>query len=205
LQHGDDPEDSPLPTRERQRLDTRNRIFDVAMKEIAEHGLASLRIEQVARRAGVTRPTIYAHFPSREDFLRELQRRTEESALGELRERIKKSKRASFLHRFTDATFDLLADSDTMLRRETFALILREPREEDWMGDTLFGFIEGELAKAQARGEVPDRPSARILTRITMTALFGFFVIENEGAPKRRRQAHQMLDLLIGEERERTT
>ncbi len=192
-----------LPTRERQRLATRNRIFEVALEEISESGLAGLKIEYIARRAGVSRPTIYAHFPAREDFLRELQHRTERSALEELRKRLKKGRRTAFLHRFADATFDLLADSDPVLRRETFSWMLRASREEDWMGDSLFGFIEAELAGAQDRGEVPSKPSARILKGIILKALFGFFVVESEVPAKRRRQAHQMLDLLVGKESER--
>ena len=67
---------SPLPTRERQRQDTRNLIFEVALAEVAERGLGRARIGDIARKAGVTRPTIYAHFPRKEDFLRVRKGRT---------------------------------------------------------------------------------------------------------------------------------
>jgi len=189
-----------LSMRARQSLATRNRIFEVAMAEIAQAGLAGIRIEHLARKAEVTRPTIYAHFPTREDFLRELQLRTEASALDAVRVRMRGSRRGRFLHRFADATIDLLADANPVLRRETFALMLREPRQKEWMGNALFGFLEERVAQAQNRGEIQSQMSARALTRIVMISLFGFFVIESDGLKTRKKQAHQMLDLLIGGE-----
>ena len=188
-----------VPTRERQRLATRDRIFDVALAEIAEQGLAGIRIEHIARKAGVTRPTIYAHFPAREDFLRELQRRSESSAVDAVRTRMSGRRRGHFLHRFADATIDLLEGAHPVLRRESFALMLREPRTEEWMGNALFTFLEEKIQDAQARGEIPNALSARSLTRSIMTALFGFFVLEGEAPGARKKQAHQVLDLLIGE------
>jgi AcrR family transcriptional regulator len=186
-----------LPLRARQSLATRNRIFEIALAEISDSGLAGVRIEHIARKAGVTRPTIYAHFPTREDFLRELQRRTEASALDAVRTRMQENRRGNFLHRFADATVDLLAAADPVLRRETFALMLREPREEEWMGNALFGFLKEQVARAQARGEIQPTLPAQALTRIVMTALFGFFVIETGEPAARKKQVHQMLDLLI--------
>ena len=49
-------EPAPLPTRERQRRDTRSLILQVALEEISEVGLAKSLIENVAREA-VARPT----------------------------------------------------------------------------------------------------------------------------------------------------
>jgi AcrR family transcriptional regulator len=190
-------EATPLPTRARQRLDTRNLIYRVALAEIAQVGLAGARIEHIARKAGVTRPTIYAHFPSKEDFLRELQSRTENRALVELRRRLEEDAGRGLVHRLTDAIFDLLGDVDATLRRESFALIVREARQALWMGSGLFGFVRDELEAAQQDGEISDAISPDELTRILTTALFGFLVIEDEPREERRRAAHRMLDLLI--------
>lgn len=192
-------EPSPLPTRERQRQETRSLILQVALAEIAEAGLAGTRIEHVARKAGVSRPTIYAHFPRKEDFLFALQARTEAVALAALRERLGDAATASeLMHRLVDAIFDLIEDGDPVLRRESFALIVREPQEMDWLGNALSGFLAERLASAQAGGELAPRPAAPDLTRILMTAIFGFLVAESEPLATRRRDAHQMLDLLIG-------
>lgn len=191
-------EPAPLPTRERQRLETRELILRTALDEIAEAGLTGARIEHIARKAGVTRPTIYAHFPRKEDFLLALQAHTEEVALHELRKRIGAVDGADWIHRLVDAIFDLTEAGDPVLRREAFALIIREPQKMDWTGNPLFGFLTERLALAQANGEVAAELPAADLTRILMTAIFGFLLVENEPAAERRRDTHQMLDLLLG-------
>ena len=195
-------EPAPLPTRERQRQETRGLILNVALEEIAAAGLAGARIEQIARRAGVTRPTIYAHFPRREDFLLALQQQTEEVTLHALQDRLDDADSAAELvHRLVDAIFELLEGGHPVLRRESFALIVREPEDLDWVGRALFGFLAERLAAAQARGEIPKNPPAPDLTRILMTAIFGFLVVENEPVASRRSDAHQLLDLLVGKRR----
>lgn len=190
---------SPLPTRERQRQETRSLILQAALAEIAEAGLAGARIEHIARKAGVTRPTIYAHFPRKEDFLLALQAQTEQGALHALRERVGDATSApELVHRLVDAVFELLEAGHPVLRRESFALMIREPQEMDWVGNALFGFLAQRLAEARERGEIAGGGSARELTRILMTAIFGFLVVENEPATARRRDAHRLIDLLIG-------
>lgn len=100
---------TPLPTRERQRLETRSLILRVALDEIAAKGLAGATIEAIARKAGVTRPTSYAHFPRKEDFLLAFQARTEHAVLQALqRKRVDASIGADLVQRLADAIFGFL-------------------------------------------------------------------------------------------------
>jgi AcrR family transcriptional regulator len=185
----------PLPTRARQRADTRNLIFRVAMEEIGEVGLAKARIEHIARKAGVTRPTFYAHFPTKEDLLRELQARTEETRDG-----------AGLAHRVVDAIFELMGRANGVLRREAFGLMVRDPRGSDWMGSALFEFLTQEFAEAQERREIAATMRPDELTRIVMTAIFGFLVVESGPAKARRALAHRMVAMLLeGAAHEQTT
>jgi AcrR family transcriptional regulator len=190
--------DRPIRIRERQRLQTRDVILEVALAEIAAHGLSGIRIEHIARKSGVTRPTVYAHFPAREDFLRELQSRTESSALLAMRNRLESNSGGALLHTLVDALFDILDEANPTLRRESFALMLREPRPERWMGNDLFVYLSERISESQEKGELNRCASADELTRIVMTALFGFIVIEGNDSELRRQDAHTMLDLLIG-------
>ena len=187
----------PLPTRLRQRLLTRSVILSAALREIAERGLDGLRIGEVARRAGVTRPTLYAHFPTRQDFLRELESRTQSTALVELRTRLGGPDDPRFAERLVDALFDLLDGSHPKLRREAFAWLVREPEGADWAGNPLFAFLSERFAAAQRRGEIVVPLPAPELTRIAMTALFGFLAVEAEPAAQRREAAKQMIELLM--------
>jgi AcrR family transcriptional regulator len=49
--------------------DTASRILDAAVDAAAVHGVARLSMSDVARLAGLSRPTLYRHFPSKQDLL----------------------------------------------------------------------------------------------------------------------------------------
>jgi len=188
---------SPPPARQRQRDATRDLILRAARTEIAAVGLAKARIGRIAQAAGVTRPTIYAHFPRKEDFLRGVQSDSEEAALAALHKRLGNAGGPALIHRLADAIFDLVEAADPVLRRESFALIVREPEAVDWAANDLFGFLATRLGEAQARGELTSTLAPTQLVRLIVTALFGFLVVETDSAAARRGACHQMLDLLI--------
>jgi AcrR family transcriptional regulator len=57
--------------RAEQAAETRGRILDAALR-VMSTGVASLSIPAVARQAGVSVPTVYRHFATKADLLREL-------------------------------------------------------------------------------------------------------------------------------------
>lgn len=64
-----DPEARPL------------QILDAAFHEFGERGLAGARLDDIAKRAGVAKGTIYLYFPNKEALFREMVRSTILSAL----------------------------------------------------------------------------------------------------------------------------
>lgn len=52
--------------------DRRSALLGVAAEVVAEEGLASLTMDRVAARAGVSRPLVYKHFENREQLLVEV-------------------------------------------------------------------------------------------------------------------------------------
>lgn len=186
-----------LPTRLRQRLLTRSVILKAAADEIAERGLEGARIGEIAQRAGVTRPTIYKHFPTRSAFLREFESRTQATLLVELRSRLARSNPAPLSERLVDALFDLLEETHPVLRREVFGLVVREPAAADWIGNPLYVFLSEHLTQAQVRGEITTVVPASDLTRLVVTALFGFLAVEAEPMEGRRQAARQAINLML--------
>jgi len=63
----------PAGARESGRRQTHARLYAAALAEFARVGFAAASIAEIARAAGVSRPTFYAHFPTREHVLAELQ------------------------------------------------------------------------------------------------------------------------------------
>ena len=59
--------------RERNRLRARTDILDAAAEILGESGYAGIALEDVSQRAGLSRGTLYAHFPGgREEIVREV-------------------------------------------------------------------------------------------------------------------------------------
>ena len=177
---------------------TRARVFRAGLDEIAEVGLTNARVERIARRAGVTRPTVYSYFPTKEDLLREALERTETRAYQLLTERGGDGTLARLMHDVTDVFFDVVEPANAGLRRETFALILREARVMDntARGD-LYGFLAERIEVAQASGDIASEMPPREFAIAMITALFGFLTIETKPPKERREAAHSMVELMV--------
>lgn len=59
-------------TRSARKEETRQELYDLALEEIRKRGLAEASIDDIARRAGVSRGTFYFHFPTKEHVVGEL-------------------------------------------------------------------------------------------------------------------------------------
>ena len=57
---------APLTT---SRVDTATRILDASLATMADHGIARLSLEDVARRARLSRQTVYRYFPSKGELV----------------------------------------------------------------------------------------------------------------------------------------
>ena len=61
----------------RRRPEERPRqIVDAALAIFGEHGLAASRLDDIAKRAGLSKGTIYLYFPNKEELFREVVRQT---------------------------------------------------------------------------------------------------------------------------------
>jgi AcrR family transcriptional regulator len=79
----------PLDTARRRAPDERpQQILDAALAVFDEEGLDRARLDDIARRAGVAKGTIYLYFPNKEELFREVVRHTIGSRLEAARGRV---------------------------------------------------------------------------------------------------------------------
>jgi len=71
-------------SRDAQRIETRQRVFEAAVREFKKVGVADADVGAIVAAAGVARGTFYFHFPSKEHALAELTRREEDRIAEEL-------------------------------------------------------------------------------------------------------------------------
>ncbi len=75
------PPETNEPKRRRAPEERPQQILDAAFHEFGERGLASARLDDIARRANVAKGTIYLYFPNKEALFREMVRQSMVQAL----------------------------------------------------------------------------------------------------------------------------
>jgi AcrR family transcriptional regulator len=195
------PDPSPRPTthlttRDRQRLETRDRIYEAGLAEFRRVGVGSAQIDAITRRAGVARGTFYVHFSSKDDLLGELQRRIEARVLERLAARdLADASLREVLGRVCAAILD--EDEDPALLREVMANVVRAPGDAGWADNAYFGPISEHLARVQERGGLRDDCDASEVTGVFMTSLFGFLTGSSRPPRERRASITRLLDFFI--------
>src|SRR3954465_148781 len=66
-----------MRSRERQREDTRQRIYDAALAIFRRDGFENARVDDVAKAAGVSHGTFYFHFATKDEVLIQCMRASE--------------------------------------------------------------------------------------------------------------------------------
>jgi len=99
-------------------------IIDAALDVFGEHGLAGARLEDIAKRAGVSKGTIYLYFPNKEALFREMIRQ-------KVIEVIERAEQQPTAGTATEQLRRHMHESWTFLRSPTF--------------ETIFRLVHGEL------------------------------------------------------------
>jgi AcrR family transcriptional regulator len=181
---------SVVGVREAQRLETRARVFDAAVAEIARSGLAGADVSAIARAAGVVRGTFYFHFPTKEHVLVELERAEEAKVVGALGARTTSSDDLRSM--LTVLVRQVLAAERRLgpvVFRDMLGLHFSSTRPvEDALGEhPLAGFVIAAIAEARTAGRVPADADPGELGVMFMTGLFA--LLATAGPASRARTA----------------
>jgi AcrR family transcriptional regulator len=188
------PDDAP---RWRRRKDARPaEILAFALDVFAEKGFAAAKLDEIARRAGVSKAALYLYYATKEDLFRAAARALAAPGLEAVAKAV-----GALDAPFAETAPLLLGRAAAFLAEGRPArlatMVIGEARnfpdlariwKEDVV-DVILGMVEGLVAKAQARGEVaPGDPRLYAFTLmgpLVMGALFNAVFGEAGGAPER--------------------
>ena len=192
---------APLPGRRERRVEsTRARLFEAAIAEFRRVGFDRASVARIAREAGVSRPSFYFHFPTKEHVLLELQW-LEERALVERLEGAGSLRAA--LRELGEGLIQWerrLGDSD--LFRDMFAIYARRPAELpiDEQPFPVVAALARRFGEAAARGELRPGLEPGAAARMCLTSVLGL-LIGIPSAPAQRRDDFALLfSLYLAEE-----
>jgi AcrR family transcriptional regulator len=183
-------------SRERQRLETRRRIFEAAMAEFARNGFAPAQIEDIVRAAGVARGTFYIHFPTKDHVLLEYVERLQRRAAEPLALLTQVSARL-FFRDAIDIVLDVVGGEDPIILREALSVI---SRHVDELGNVapLYTGLTAFFEAAQGRGEIRLDILPSELSAAFLPGLFGLLLLRL-GAPESelRTTLHHAVDVFV--------
>ena len=158
--------------REARRLETRARLFDAALAEVARRGLAAADVAAIAVAAGVARGTFYFHFPTKEHVLIELERNEEARIVGELS--VTSTDLSSVLLMLVRHVLDAQRRLGAVVFRDMLGLHFSSSRpvEDELAQHPLAEYLIGVINRAQAAGEVSLVADAAELATFFLTGLF---------------------------------
>ncbi len=172
--------------RERQRAATRERLFAAALVEFQREGVGRASVAEIARAAGVSRPSFYAHFPTLDHVLFELTWRLAQQVVRRLEGAT--GLRAT-LERLADALIEAeQAVGDPALFREMISIFVRRPAAPDFDASQVpvLGEVMRRFAAARAAGELRRGMAPEQAARLCLSGVFGH-LLGVEAAPAERR------------------
>lgn len=198
---GEDESPPSLDARARKRVETRERIFESALREFRTVGLAAAQIDRIAKAAGVARGTFYFHFASKDDVLVELARRINArvarrvEVLGETEPSLRE-----LLLRVNDAIMDEHRRvGEAELLGDMLALYVRRPMDVHDPSHNVPSLAE-ELARhlraAIERGEMRTSLPPEQVAIVFMSSLFGIYTRVSAG-PALRKACADLIELLV--------
>jgi AcrR family transcriptional regulator len=136
-------------------------IVDAALEVFAEKGFAAAKLDDIARKAGISKATLYLYFDTKDEIFRAVAQ-SEVASLMEALERQVEGADAPF----AEIAPRLLARAVAMMKGDRVPAIARMVIGESrnfpdlariWHDDVVarvIGIVTGMIARAQARGEV---------------------------------------------------
>jgi AcrR family transcriptional regulator len=148
-------------TRQERAGERRDAILGAALDEFSERGFAAARLDDVAKRAGVAKGTIYLHFRDKEHLFQEIVRAMLAPLVGSL-EALGHSDRP--MRELGEQIVELFVrEIYETRRRDVIRLIITEGRRFPHLAEfyyrevlaRIFAALSGLLRRAAARGEAP--------------------------------------------------
>jgi AcrR family transcriptional regulator len=185
--------------RERQRAATRERLFAAALAEFRSKGFERANVAEIARAAGVARPSFYAHFPTLDHVLFEW---TWRLALQVVRRLEGATGLRATLDRLADALIDAeQAVGDVALFRGMISSFARRAAGPDFDAGEIpvLGELMRRFERARAAGELRAGMEPAQAARLCLSGVFGHLLGVDATPAERRADLRALFSLYVAD------
>jgi AcrR family transcriptional regulator len=121
-------------------------ILDAALAVFGERGLSNARLDDIAKRAGVSKGTIYLYFPNKEELFREVIRSTVVAQIERAEQAVARATGTA-----TESLTHVMRENFEFLRTATFATLFRLVNAELFNFPDLAEFYAKEVVERKQR------------------------------------------------------
>jgi AcrR family transcriptional regulator len=190
-----------FPGRRERRVDsTRARLFEAAIAEFRRVGFDRANVARIARKARVSRPSFYFHFPTKEHVLLELQWLEERMLVVRL-ERARSLREA--FHELAEGLIESEARlGDPELFRDMFSIYVRRPANLplDEQPFPTVTALARHFSEAAARGELRAGLEAAVAARMCLASVLGLLIGLPSAPAQRRADFGLLFSLYLAED-----
>lgn len=177
-----------FPSREAHRLETRERVFNAAVRQFEQNGVNDTDVNAIVSDAGVARGTFYFHFPTKEHALAELTRREEAQIADELTEVL--TSVADLRSALAEVINGVVAEEERLghlLFRDVLNLYFSatQPELSDSATHPIVLIVIEQIEMARHRGEVDGDVDAGTSAVFFLIGLYGLLVTNRDPSPGR--------------------
>lgn len=187
-------------TRELQRQDTFNRVFEAALSEFRRAGVEQATVSGICLRAGVAKGTFFFHFPTKDHVLLARQQRISEAMARRIASELNGIRDARvFLRRLTAIVLEEhRAVGDLELVRQINLAIVRQSGDPQLgVRQTAFGVaLAAQIRRLQRAGALRRGVDAARLADCLRLSFFGFLVDPRSSFGTRRPRLALLTKLL---------
>ncbi len=177
---------------------TRARIFDAAIAEFLRVGFDAASVARIARLAGVSRPSFYFHFPSKEHVVLELQWQLQ---LDIVEAMARHDDLREGLHAFVDGLIEAESATGSMdLFREILNVWVRPPADVDVSHLTpVLDAVRSRFEQAARESALPAGLDAERTTLLFLSGVFGYLIGVADDPEQQRHDLHALVSVYLGD------
>ncbi len=187
-------------SRDIQREETFEHVFDTAIEEFGRVGVEKARIDHICKSAGVAKGTFFFHFPTKDHVLLERQRRISEAMAARLEKELGAVRSAKgFLTRLSTIVLEeheAVGDSE-LVRKINAAIVRTSGDPKLGIAATSFGkTLTKQIERVQDAGYLRDDIEAAKLADSLRLSFFGFLVDPSPSFVHTRQKMALLVELL---------
>ena len=174
-----------LSARERQKIETRQRLYDASLGLFQKKGFDQVQVDEIVKVAGVARGTFYLHYQGKEEVLQAFRDNVEEGLKKRLEAIEKPQSIDELLLRVTQALLETREEPETV--RDLVGLAFRSPASHDWRDSPHIEPISRWIETFQKQGNIRQDLEPNVIGALFIAGVFGFLI--GPAAPRRGRRS----------------